>query len=162
VPDLLLGRVGIALQEIGGGHDHPRRAVAALQAVVVPEGLLERVQLVAVGHALDGLDLGAVGLDGKHRAALHRVAVDVHRARAAVGGVTADVRAGQTQVVAQQMDQEQTRLDFDLVVLPVDGEAHGNGAHTSPLSSDAGCSRAYYESLHAHKCARGALGRDGA
>ena len=41
--------------------------------------------------------VGAVGLDGEHRAALHRLAVDVDGARAARRRVAADVRAGEAE-----------------------------------------------------------------
>src|ERR1700688_3551811 len=39
MPHLRLARVGIALEQIAGRHDHARRAEAALQAMLVPEGL---------------------------------------------------------------------------------------------------------------------------
>src|SRR5437588_211059 len=45
VANLFLGWVRVLGQEAGGRHDHAWRAVAALEAVVVPECLLERVQL---------------------------------------------------------------------------------------------------------------------
>src|SRR5206468_9185859 len=38
-PDGLLGEVGVLRDEAGGGHDHPGRAVAALQPVVFVKGL---------------------------------------------------------------------------------------------------------------------------
>ena len=50
-----------------------------------------------------------------------------------------DMGAGQAQGVAQQVHEQQSRLDLDLMLLAVDGEAHGNSAHASPLSLDAGC-----------------------
>ena len=115
--------VGVLVEEPGGLHDHPRGAEAALEAVLVPERLLERVEVGAVGHPLDGLELAAVGLDGEHRARLGALAIDVDGARAAVAGVAADVRAGQPEVVAQEMDEEQARLDIGLVRLAVDGDA---------------------------------------
>ena len=88
-------------------------------------------------------------------AALHRLAVEVHRACAAVGRVAADMGAGQPQGVAQQVDEQQTRLDLDLMLLAIDGEAHGNSAHTSPLSLDAGWPEPITSRCSAHKCARG-------
>src|SRR6266849_1651776 len=51
-PDLLLGRVWIPLQKLLGCQDHARRAEAALETVLVPEGLLQRVQLATPGQAL--------------------------------------------------------------------------------------------------------------
>src|SRR3954449_10885042 len=136
VADLLLARVRVALQEVGGRHDHARRAVAALERVVFPERLLERVQgSVGARHALDRLDLAAVGLDGEDGAALHGLAVEVDRARAAVRRVAAHMGAGEAETVANQVNEQQTRLDVELVPLPVDGEGNVDGAHSSPLKS---------------------------
>ena len=80
-------------------------------------------RVAPVGHALDGGDLAAVGLDGEHRARLGALPVDVDGARAAVAGVAADVRAGQPEVVAQEVDQQQAGLDVGLACLAVDGDA---------------------------------------
>ncbi len=127
VADLLLGGVGVLGQQAGGGHDHPRGAVAALEAMVVPEGLLDRMELAVRGHALDRGDLRAVGLHGQDRARLHGLAVQVDRAGAAVGRVAAHVGAGQTKLVAQGVDQQHTGLDLQLVLDSIDVETHRNG-----------------------------------
>src|SRR5690606_20531287 len=66
--DLLLRRVGVDLQEVRRGHDHARRAEAALQPVLLPEPLLHRVEPAVAGEPLDGHHLAAVGLDRQHRA----------------------------------------------------------------------------------------------
>ena len=50
-------------------------------------------------------------LRGEHVARLHRAAVDVDGARAALAGVAADVRAGEPQVVAQELDEQRARVD---------------------------------------------------
>ena len=71
LPDLVLGRARVLAQQRGRAHQHPGRAVAALERVVLAERLLERRQLVVRGEALDRLDARAVGLDGEQHAALH-------------------------------------------------------------------------------------------
>src|SRR4051812_27798809 len=43
VTDLVVAGIGVAREQVGRGHDHSRRAEAALEAVLLPEGLLERV-----------------------------------------------------------------------------------------------------------------------
>ena len=75
------------------------------------------------------LTLAAVGLDGEHRAGLGALAVDVDGAGAAVARVAADVRAGQPERVAQEVDEEEARLDVGLVGLPVDGDRDVLGGH---------------------------------
>src|SRR6478672_10825339 len=130
VADLVVGRIGVARQQVDRGHDHARGAEAALQSVLLPEGRLHRVELIAVGKALDGLDLRAVGLDGEHRARLDRPAIDVDGAGAALAGVAADVGAGQVEILPQRLDEESPGLDVELVGCAIDDErdvlAHGH------------------------------------
>ena len=66
--------------------------------------------------------LGAVGLDGEHRAALHGLAVDVDGAGAALARVAADVGAGELEVLAEDLDEQPSRLDIPLPGLSVDDE----------------------------------------
>ena len=89
--------------------------------MLVPERLLDRVQLTILGHSLDRLKALALRLDGEHRAALDGLAVDEDRARAALAGVAADVCAGEPQVVAQVVHEQQARLNLVLVPAAVDG-----------------------------------------
>ena len=98
--DLLLGGIRVALHQVDRAHDHAGRTEAALQPVMLAERRLHRVQLAVFGQAFDGRDLRLRGLQREHGAALHRHAVDVHDARAALAGVAADVGAGQIEVLA--------------------------------------------------------------
>src|SRR6476619_2999582 len=59
LPDLGFVGVRVLGQEPGGLHDHPRGAEPALQTVLIPERLLERVERRLAGHAFDGLELAA-------------------------------------------------------------------------------------------------------
>src|SRR4029077_17727526 len=68
--DLPLGWRRRVVEERHGRHDHARRAVAALQAVLLPESLLQRMQLAVARQPFDRGDLRAVGLDGEDRARL--------------------------------------------------------------------------------------------
>src|SRR5262245_59229231 len=63
VADLGLARTLVPLEELVGRHDHPGRAEAALEPVLLPEGVLDRMELPVLGEPLDGEDVGAVGLD---------------------------------------------------------------------------------------------------
>ena len=55
--DVGVGRVGVAVQEGHGLHDLAGLAVAALGHVVVDPGLLDGVQLVTLGQAVDRRDV---------------------------------------------------------------------------------------------------------
>src|SRR5690349_19324227 len=76
VADLVLAWVRIGFQERRPGHHHPRRAVAALEPVFLPERLLQGMELAVGRHALDRRHLRAVGLHRQLRARLDRLAID--------------------------------------------------------------------------------------
>src|SRR5688572_21679796 len=96
--DLALRRRRVVVQQRHCRHDHSRRAEAALKPVLLPEALLQGMQLTLRGKPLDRGDRGAIGLDGEHRARLHAAAIDEHGARAALAGVAADVGAREAQL----------------------------------------------------------------
>src|SRR5215210_746563 len=99
-PDLVVGEpVAVRPEKLDAGHDHARRAEAALEGVPLPERLLERVQLAVRGETLDRRDLAAVGLDGKDGARLHGASVEVNGASPAGRRITADLRPREPEVV---------------------------------------------------------------
>ena len=81
-------------QQFGGGQQEARRAVTALQAMVAGKRFLQWIEIAARRQPFDGRDFGAISLHGKHRARLHRFAVQKHGTGAAIAGVASDVRAG--------------------------------------------------------------------
>src|SRR6266850_1219071 len=119
-PDLILRRVRVLIEEIRGGHDHAGRAVAALESVLVPEGLLQRMQLSIRRHAFDRGEAVAFRLDGEHRAALDGLPVDQDGASAALAGVAPDVSAREADHIAQVVHEQEPWLDLMLVLVPVD------------------------------------------
>ena len=65
VENLVIGGMGIVLEQRGRTHQHPGCAVAALERVVGDEGALQHREPVVVGEPLDGPDPGPVGLGRK-------------------------------------------------------------------------------------------------
>src|SRR3954452_10241021 len=61
--DLFGCGVGMFLEQANARHDEARRAEAAHERVLVAEGLLHRVQAVAIGQTIDGANLLALYLD---------------------------------------------------------------------------------------------------
>src|SRR5689334_14079560 len=51
VADLVVSRVRIALEQLLRGHDHAGRAVSALEAVLIPEGFLDGMQVAVDSEA---------------------------------------------------------------------------------------------------------------
>ena len=113
------------LQQRAGGHDHARRAEAALQAVAVDEGLLDRVALAARAQAFDGGDRRPSACSASIVQLFTGSAVEQHRAGAALAGVAADVGAGQAERARAALRPAGVRLDLQLHGLAVDGESDG-------------------------------------
>jgi hypothetical protein len=114
------------LEQGVGGHQHPRRADAALGPTVPYEGLLHRAQLATSRESFDRGDLPTADLTERHETGADRLAVQAHRARTAVAGVAADLGAGQPEVVAEDIAQPAHRVALDRDLEAVDAERrHG-------------------------------------
>src|SRR2546426_4028189 len=137
--DLRLRRVGVDVQEIERRHEHPRRAEAALEPVVLAERFLERMELAGLREPLDRHDLRAVRLNGEHDARARRLAVEHDRAGAADAVLAADVRAREPEILAQEVHEQLARLAAPFPGGAIDGEAHRDlVTHFHRLASDAG------------------------
>src|SRR5207248_11461733 len=103
--------------------------------------LLERCELLRVGQAFDGLDAATVGLHGEHEAAAHDLAVDAHGARTTDAVLTADVRAGEAQLVTQEVDQMHARCNPARYLDAIDRQCGFDSAfHPRDRSTFAKCS----------------------
>src|SRR2546425_1056963 len=131
VADLLLGGARIALEELGGRQDHARRAEAALQAMLLPEALLDRMEIAVLGEPFDGRDRRAVRLHREERARLHRLPVHEDGARAALARIAAHVRAGETHGLADVVNEQEPGLDLVTVRLAVDGHLDWQFHHST-------------------------------
>jgi len=127
---------GVRAQEIEGGQEHPRRTEAALQAVVLAERFLERMELAVAHQALDCHELGALGLDSEHDARARRLAVEQNRARAADTMLASDVRAREREIFPDEVHEELARLApalvLDAVHLQADRHHVSHGRLRSP------------------------------
>src|SRR5579864_9466351 len=115
VPDFFITGIRSSRQNLRRRHDHSRRAITALQAVVFPETLLHRMQLALGRHALNGRDLGAISLDSKQRAGFYRLAIHQHGTSAAQGRLTADVSAGKIERFPEVMHQQHPWFNLALM-----------------------------------------------
>ena len=109
--DALGVAAGVALgEQPDGAHDLAGRAVAALKPVVIEEGRLHRMEVVASGEALDGQHLGAVEARGEREAGIDPAPVDEDGAGAALAAVAALLGACEVQSLAQEVEQRDARV----------------------------------------------------
>jgi hypothetical protein len=89
---------------------------------MVPERLLQRVQLIAGGEPLDSAHPRTLGLRREHQAGAHRLVVDQHGAGTADAVLAAEMRAGEATILAQCVGQGAPRLDADRALITVHRE----------------------------------------
>src|SRR5262249_30642367 len=122
-------RIGVALEERLRRDEHARRADAALQGGVLQEFLLQRMELVAVRHALDRLYRLPAHLGAERQARAHEAPVDRDAAGAAVAGGAAFLGAGEMQLVAQDLEQRLVSLAEKLHGIAVQCHRYVNLGH---------------------------------
>src|SRR5688572_9688793 len=118
-PDALARRVALALEQGFGGHEDPRGAVAALRRAEVGESRLQRMQLRPARQAFHGVDAPSLAFHGKHQAGELRLAIDQHRAGAALAKLAAVLGAREAELFAQHLEKRLVRGNRGLVCLTV-------------------------------------------
>ena len=137
-PYLVVGRVGVALEERDRGHHHPRRAVGTLESRIRNERLLDRVQDASDGKTLDGRHRPAGNLVQPGHARTSHGTVHQDRAGAASSLPTAVLRAGQAELLAQNVKEAPWRVRRDVARVPVDDDP---GHAVNPCDVTSACAR---------------------
>src|SRR5712672_1072404 len=107
VADFTLGRILVLLEQLAHRHDHPGRAEAALQGVMLVESRLHRMQgATARREAFDRRDRRAVGHDSENRAGFDGLSVDIDGAGATLRRVATDMGPGEAKIVPEQVHQK--------------------------------------------------------
>ena len=101
-PDLVDS--GPSLQDADGQHQEPRRAESALQAVVVAERLLQRVQPPPCARP-SIVGVGAIGLHREDQAGADRLRRREDRAGATDAMLAAEMGAGEAAIFAERVGQ---------------------------------------------------------
>jgi len=95
-----IARFCIVAQQFESREDHPRRAKAALQRMMLVKCHLQRMEFSLRPNPFNGGDFAAIGLRDEEQAGTHRAAVEQDRACAAHAMFAADVSPDQTDIVA--------------------------------------------------------------
>src|SRR5206468_3295992 len=95
-----------------------------LERGMLEEFLLQGMEPLASGHALDRLDLAFTHLAAEHEARAHEPPVERDAARPAVAGGAAFLAACQVERVAEHVEQRLLRLAEELDLVPVHRRRH--------------------------------------
>ena len=112
--------------QTGGGADLPGGTVAALEGVMLDEGLLQRMQRASLGQAFDCRDLRTVFHDRQREARVDPPAIDQHGAGAALAVVAALFGPGEVEIETQCVEQRGPRRDGQLALHAVDVQRDGH------------------------------------
>ena len=116
-------RIGVFLQQRLGDEENSRRAVAALRCAEVGERRLQGMKPAGFGHTFDGRDVLAFEFGRQEQAGKSRLPVDQHGAGSAFADLAAVLRAEETEVFAQDLQQRPARNRCDLPCFTVDRES---------------------------------------
>jgi len=105
-----------------------RRAIAALIGIAFHKRRLHRVHFLRLTDALYGCDLIALVQGGEGETRKLALAIDVHRARAALAVIASLLRAGQVQMFTQTIEQRRARIDSQFIFLSIHPQGDGNCA----------------------------------
>src|SRR5437773_4648640 len=120
--DVGVARARILLEQRCRGHDLPGLAVAALRNVELRPRLLHRMR-AGRGQPFDGDDpVACLDRAQRNRARATNLAVDVHRARAALRDAATILGAGQSDLLSDDPQQRRVILRLHVVDLAVDVE----------------------------------------
>jgi len=138
--DLDLARLRVLVQQRLRLHDETGRAEPALRRSVLDKGRLQRVQfqrllpLPSLCQPLDRQHIRPLRFERRVDARVDRLPVDNHRAAAALRLIAPDLRAGQPQVVAQDLRQKAAGRHVEDLLRAVDSQSQflHNAAPVSP------------------------------
>src|SRR6267154_2630881 len=111
VLDLVSRRFRIGGEQRFSGQEEGGRAVATLRGAQVGERLLEWMELATPRHAFDGAHGLSRAGQTQHETREHRRSIQQHGARAAFSQLAAVLRAGESQVFAQDLEQRLMRRE---------------------------------------------------
>ena len=103
MPNFALRGVGILRQALHKRHENARCAEAALQAVLLLKGFLQRVHVFLVAQPFNRFDLMALSLNREHQARPNRLTVQQDRAAAADSVLATDVGPRQVELTANKV-----------------------------------------------------------
>src|SRR3984885_9198903 len=121
-----VGGAALLLEKGDGGHDLARGTVTALVAVVFHERCLHGVQVSGLAESFDGGDLVPFVHDGQRQTGVDAAAVHVDGAGSALAVVATFLGAGQTDGLAQAVEQRSTRIDVEIELFSVNPKGHWN------------------------------------
>src|SRR5260370_30603210 len=150
MPNLLLARMRIGIQQFFSHQDHPRCAETALKCAVCNESLLNWMEFTALGKTLDRQDLRAINQRSEIEATGYCHSIHQHGAAPTQTLATTFARAIETKLALQHLDQVLVHGDVGAYLATIQGKADSapvRVAHFIPSPEGGGQPRAWRAKL---------------
>src|SRR6266849_4764199 len=122
--NLIASRVRILIQQSLRRHQNCRRAVATLRRSEIGESILQWMKVSIFSEALDCQNLLSTAFERQHETGKHGLAVQQNGASPAFSQFTAVLRAGVTEILAQDLQQCFVGCEGDIGVFAVQRESY--------------------------------------
>ena len=133
--DFIVRRLRIGIEQNFCVHDHPVRAIAALQGALREEGRLQRVRLRRRSQALEGRHAAVLHRSDRCDARPRRLAIEKNSAGAALGETTAEFWTIEREIVSQDIEQWCFGIGVDAPALAVYDHGYSADHRGCPLGA---------------------------
>jgi hypothetical protein len=124
----------ISVEQRFGAHQLPGRAVSALRPSCSMKRFLQRMQIIALAERPSTVWTVLPSAQTARLAArVNRLAIQQHGACAAFAAIAADLGAGESQVIAQQLHQRPAVFHFGAMFRSVDQQRNGRARAAGEL-----------------------------
>jgi hypothetical protein len=134
-------RIAVLLQQCDRAHDHPGRAVAALESSDFEEGALDRMEVAVAWQSLDGADGMAGRVCRADLTGSNRRTIEEHGTGAACTLAAAWLGAGELELLAEHVEQTPIWLGRQLASQPIHDDL-GGANHARTFAFDTGDNQA--------------------
>ena len=134
--DVGIGWLGFSFEKGCGRHDHSRLAIAALRHLMLEPGLLHLGKLAIFFQAFDGLHFLFANCTDRINTRALGLAIDQHRAGAALRYTAAIFGAGEPQLLADCPEQRRRRIHIDRMLLAIDAQVNHENSQGSDETYD--------------------------
>jgi hypothetical protein len=129
--DIGIVRLWRGSQQSCSAHNLTGLAISTLHYLQIQPRVLYFRPCRRLADSLDRHDLFPGDRNHRHDARSNRLTVDMHRADAALGNATAELRAGQTQNIPKNPEQWHVLRHIDFTILPIDVQYENDQDATS-------------------------------
>jgi len=107
--------MGSVIEQFLAAHEHTGCTETTMNGIMVKEGFLKRMKLFPLRQPLNCKNFLAVDLGDKNETGIYRMSIHQNCASSAFAYLASPLRAGQTQLIAKEVEERHVRANINLV-----------------------------------------------